>query len=569
MRILSVAKSNTMHNVKKISGSIHNKYILNLLVFLILIILPVADIYASGIDAKIREIDWFWFFYEHTEDLKGTTDVYRPFFMEAVKGDKLFQASLMPVLFWRYKDDRNDITKGFFGLYESVDYKHSGNKKDYDNGFFPLFLYGNGDKPEDKYFLLYPIGGNMHGKLGYERISPWVFPGVALFFLYPPSGLFTWRTLFYALAACIPVYTEFEFKDYSATAIFWPFITWGKGRIREDFRFLPFYAHNKKDGWYDNYQYLLLINYREMYLSDDERYTFFFFPFFGKKWSKNNRISSYTILWPFFSWGYDADTNDRSYNLPWPFIQIRDCDKPKVKSRIFFPIYGRHETSTYESMFVTPLYFRIKKEAEYFQSEYHITCIIAWYLKRDYSYNHEYYGRSWRYFKLWPLFQTEWNDSGMYSINILSLLPFRDTEGYEKLYQPFWTLFEYRVKPDGERHMGFLLRTYYQVWGDNFFKMKIPIIVSYERREESIREFTVLLGSFGYKKDNEGAYLKFLWLPIRIGEGDAKLSVNDETGFEDETVYKYMGKNSYNPWHGNLAWSCLDDKIYFQKEINF
>ena len=218
-------------------------------------------------------------------------------------------------------------------------------------------------------------------------------------------------------------------------------------------------------------------------------------------------------------------------------------------------------------MFVTPLYFRIKKEAEYYKSEYHITCIIAWYLKRDYSYEHEYYGRSWRYFKLWPLFQTEWNDSGMYSINILSLLPFRDTEGYEKLYQPFWTLFEYRVKPGGEKHLGFLLRTYYQAWGDDFFKMKIPVVVSYESRGESIKEFTVLLGSFGYEKDSEGAYLKFLWLPIRIGGGDPELSVNDEAGTEDEPVYQYMGKDSYNPWHGNLVKSDFDDKFYFKKDI--
>jgi hypothetical protein len=42
------------------------------------------------------------------------------------------------------------------------------------------------------------------------------------------------------LAALIPVYTEFEFKDYEAKAIFWPFIAWGKGDKRGDFRVLPF-----------------------------------------------------------------------------------------------------------------------------------------------------------------------------------------------------------------------------------------------------------------------------------------------------------------------------------------
>lgn len=230
-------------------------------------------------------------------------------------------------------------------------------------------------------------------------------------------------------------------------------------------------------------------------------------------------MKSYTVLWPFFSWGYDLDTNERTYNLPWPLVQIGDSDKPKMKKRIFFPFWGRYETPGYESMFVTPLFFRIRDDGERFKSEYNITCFIAWYFKRDYSFEHEYYGRSWRYFKLWPLFNVEWNDSGLYGINILSLLPFRDELGYEKLYQPFWTIFEYGEKPDGSKRMGILLRTYYQVWNKDEFKMKIPLIVNYESRSRSLKEFTLLLSSFGYEKNSDGEYLKILWIPLKIGEG--------------------------------------------------
>ena len=65
-------------------------------------------------------MDWFWFFYEHTDEIiNGDTSVYRPFYMEASDKENLFQASLMPLFFWRYKNDRNDVTKGFFGFYES------------------------------------------------------------------------------------------------------------------------------------------------------------------------------------------------------------------------------------------------------------------------------------------------------------------------------------------------------------------------------------------------------------------------------------------------------------------
>jgi len=537
------------------------------IIILLLLLTSLTDkVYSSTLKTGGKEIDWFWFFYEYTADSAYDTVVYRPFFMEANSGNNMFQASLMPLFYWRYKSEKSDVTKGFFGLYESDNYSHKKKGDDYDSGFFPLYLYGSGATEDDRYLFVYPVGGNIRGKFGYDRISPWVFPGIALFFLYPPSGIFTWQTLLWGVAALIPAYTEFEFKDYSGKAVFWPLIKWGRGDKRYDKRVFPFYAHNYKEGWYDTYSWLLLFNYREVYFKNDTRYTFFFFPFYGSKWSDSGDVSAHTVLWPFFSWGYDKKRNDRSYNLPWPFVQIRDCDRPKVRSRIFFPFYGRHNYGSNETFFVTPLYFRMKKETSTYRSAYHFSCIIAWYFKRDYSVTHEYYGNSWRYFKLWPLLQVEWNDLDMYSINILSLLPFRDTDGYEKLYQPFWTLFEYRRKPDGEKHLGILLRTYYQVWDDNYFKMKIPLIVTYEKRGETVREFSVLLNSFGYEKDSEGAYLKLFWIPLKIGEGDSSLAVVEESEelLPEDELYdeKYVKLTGFNPQHGELFDRSLDGNCF-------
>ena len=572
MKLLNISGLSLPHITVRLLGSIQKyftKCIYLIFFFTLLCILCyTGELRAETVKKKEKSIDWFWVFYEQVKYSEGITFVYRPFYLQASNKENLFQASLMPVLFWRYNNERNDVTKGFFGFYESTDYTHPDKNKDYDNGLFPLFLYGSGKDESDKYLFIYPIGGNIRGKMAYDRISPYVFPGIALFFLYPPSGFFTMQTALFALASIIPVYTEFENRDYNGTALFWPLIAWGKGDKRDDFRFLPFYAHSRKDGWYENYSYLLLVNYRELYFSDDARYTFFFFPFYGKKWSKSEKMKSYTVLWPFFSWGYDLDTNERTYNLPWPLVQIGDSDKPKMKKRIFFPFWGRYETPAYESMFVTPLYFRIKDDGENFKSEYNITCFIAWYFKRDYSFNHEYYGKTWRYFKLWPLFNVEWSDSGLYGINVLSLLPFRDTEGYEKLYQPFWTLFEYRVKPDGEKHLGFLLRTYYQVWDKDFFKMKIPVVINYESRGDKVKECTVLLSSFGYKKDNDGTYIKLLWIPLKIGEGDTALADN---GSDSDMDLFYYNEElpGYNPYHGNLAVSELQSNFYFKESINF
>jgi hypothetical protein len=89
--------------------------------------------------------------------------------------------------------------------------------------------------------------------------------------------------------------------------------------------------------------------------------------------------------------------------------------------------------------------------------------------------------------------------------------------------------------------------------------MKIPFIISYEKRRENITEFTILLGSFGYEKNRDGAYFRLLWLPIRIGEGDKDLiSQNDELHYDG-----YFSSYRFNPHHGNYANNDMNNRFYY------
>lgn len=520
-------------------------------------------LYASESRPSPDDTDWVWFFYEKTTGSGMYSVVWRPFYMNTVSPELEFDASLMPFIFTRYRTERYDRLTALLGLYNSVDYRHPDGNDDYDNGLFPIFMYGEGTAAADNYLLIFPVGGTMRGKFAYDRISPWVFPGFLLFFVYPPSGIFTTHTLLLGIASLVPVYTEFEDGEYRGTALFWPLVAWGgdESGKRKTFRILPFYSHKSKEGWYDTYSYLMLINYREIYLRDDTRYTFFFFPFYGRKWSREDRVSSHTLLWPFFSWGYDSVNNDREYNLPWPLVQIRDCDNPKIKKRIFFPFYGRYTAKNYESFFVTPLYFRITDSSADLTASYNVSVFLFWYFKRDYQYMHEFYGRSWRYFKIWPLMHVEWSDSGFYSLNVLSLLPFRDAEGYERMYQPFWSLFEYRVKPDGVKHLGVLMRTYYQVWSEHYTKIKIPLLLDYTSREGMVTRFCTLARAFGYESEIDATYMRVLWIPFRIGRGTGMPAVEGagEGGDKAEDIYADL---YFNTWHGDFHGGSMDCNIY-------
>jgi hypothetical protein len=95
--------------------------------------------------------------------------------------------------------------------------------------------------------------------------------------------------------------------------------------------------------------------------------------------------------------------------------------------------------------------------------------------------------------------------------------------------------------------------------------MKVPVIVNYEKRGETVKEFTILCSSFGYQRDGDGAYLKLLWIPLKIGEGDKTLADNEE--YPDIDIYGGKGMSGYNMFHANLAANSLEGKAYFKMDF--
>lgn len=463
-----------------------------------------------------RSLDWWWVFYEREESPTDSIKVIRPFYLANVPSEgKAFYASLIPVIWWAYETPRNYEWQSLVGLIHSVDYTHSNGVRDYDFGLFPFFYYGSSPDERDRYCLIWPFGGTIKGKLGQDRITTYLFPGVFLFFVFPPAFPPTLITTAVLIASFIPLYVEYESRDYRAWGIFWPLIQRGKSESRDDFRLLPFYTHNYKRGAYDNFSYLLLINFSTVFMKNDEQHTFFFLPFYGRRWNTSGRVDASTLLWPFFSWGFNQGSGSFELNFPWPLLQIMDSQRPLIKKRIFFPFFGRYRYEEREFLFITPLYVSLKTEMKNFRSEYHITSLIFWYFTREYlDKPSPQYGSQWKYIKLWPLFQYESDDRDNISFTTLSLLPWRDPDGYERLYQPFWTLFEYRRMYDGERRMGFLFRLYYQRWNENFFFIKIPLLFSYGSENGRIRELSFLISMFSYERGEAGTRYRIFWIPF-------------------------------------------------------
>ncbi|MBN2041850.1 MAG: hypothetical protein JW864_17575 [Spirochaetes bacterium] len=503
--------------------------------FLFLFLLFSRELYSG----PVYSFDWYWVFYEEEQKDNYSNFTFRPFFLRNIEnGKKIYEASLPPVVYWKYERPGKSEWKSLFGLVGSLDYTHKSGIKDYDFGIFPFLLYGNSPDPRDRYLHIWPFGGTIKGKLAQDKITAYTFPGFLLFFIFPPAFPPTWTTIAVALASLMPAYVEYQSRDYKAFGVLWPLIQRGTSPVRDDIRILPFYAHNYKKDYYDNYSVLMLFNYQQQFFKDDTEKTFFAFPFYGRRWNQSSTRGSGTLFWPFFSWGYDKKRGNSELNFPWPLVQIQTCRKPRIRKRIFFPFYGKYEYEDTETFFLTPLHFSLKKRRENFESEYYVNLFIVWYFKREYKNEPSpIYGSSWRYFKIWPLFQYEYDDRNNLSFNFLSLLPFRDPEGYEKMYQPFWTLFEYRRFETGEKRLGLLLRLYYQQWSNDFFRVKVPLLLSWGSHDSSFNNLSFmdylsllcynndeqgkylgfLFSMFSYCNDSDGNYIRIFWIPLNIG----------------------------------------------------
>ncbi|HNR89320.1 MAG TPA: hypothetical protein PKM65_13340 [Spirochaetota bacterium] len=520
---------------------------------LIFIAVAIVSLRSGAFGAQ--SYDWWWVFYEHESTKRFVSDTVRPFFLRNTYGDRVFEASLMPIVYWKYKTPRTTEWKSLFGLVDSVDHRHRSGLHDYDFAFFPFLYWGHSSDQKENYFMFWPFGGRVYNKLGQDRIDTVLFPGFALFFLYPPTWPVSWTTLGILVLSFIPLYVDYENRQYQAWGILWPLIQRGANPKRDDVRVLPFYAHSYKKDRYDAYNVLLLFNYTKVYLRDDVQKTLFVLPFYGRRWNESDKVNSSTLLWPFFSWGYDRGSGAFEVNFPWPLVQYHDSLSPFVKKRIFFPFYGLYEREHQRTRFITPLYISLQKFNRRLESEYNFYALIFWHFKRDYKLaSSPVYGKSWRYWKLWPLFQYEYDDRGNVAFNMLSILPFRDPDGYERLYQPFWTLFEYRRLADGEKRLGLLLRLYYQRWGDDFLYIKVPFLISYGRAHGRITELSVLLSMFAYVNDERGRYVRLFWIPV--GLGGAAIAVDGAANTPT------LGATAWAPGGG------FDDDIVFHRGVD-
>jgi hypothetical protein len=426
----------------------------------------------------------FWFLYEK-EIRKGQEEkIFRPFF--SIYNENLsahtYRTSLYPIY---YSEKTNHWSKWTFLFFFSHDSTlHDDTGDDTDLVLSPLFQWGRGDTNKDRYVAFFPFYGKFRSKLSWGEIN---------FILFP-------------------LYVDWQHKEFKARSFLYPLFMWGNSDIRSEFRLFPFYSKKAHIGKFEHYTVLWpFIQWGRDFMDKKEPSSYsLFFPFYNFKESQFGNMRSRAFFWlpilgSLFGYGYDRKTGEVSYNFLFFIFQYGYANNRDTRKHIFFPFYGYSNFASKSFRFITPFYINLQTDTYGVKSD--LTYLIPFFI-----YNTKFFVKEERedsYFKFWPLFRYHNDSEGNTSFNFFSPLPVRSTS-FERIWDPIFSLFEYKKFINGEKRLSLFMRLYTQRTNEKEFHMYIPLLLDLSLEEEG-NSFEILYGLIGYKKEEEKKTLHLLW----------------------------------------------------------
>jgi len=348
---------------------------------------------------------------------------------------------------------------------------------------FPV-LFGGSDPKTGAYFAVFPLGGKLKGLLGRSEIRFLAFP------LYSDSkmdnGRRAWNVLFPLIAKTASPYSRSS-------------------------RVLPFFMRYKVKGEPAGYSVLWPFVHFSGRPAEGEtrRSRFMLWPLFG--WDNTPDARSFTMLWPFFSFGRRGDES-WEYIAPWPFF--RRTHKPKLDRVQFWPFYGRVTRPNIKRSYIAwPFYGHSIVDGKLERCEE----TRSWPFYRDTIKHEKDTSVKDRSTILWPLFQYHGRNDGENGssggFSTLSLLWFRDPDGFDRNWSVFWKLFEYTWEAGGRRSTRFIWRLYRHDRGPDGRRVQLGPLASY-RRDSDGRRLSLLMGLFEYGSMHGRRHVRLLYLPL-------------------------------------------------------
>lgn len=321
--------------------------------------------------------------------------------------------SAIPLIFSATWTDHNDIPDT------------DGEDMDSDIHLWPFLAMGYGDKDEDDYFAVAPLGGVTKGVLGKKRITWFGFP--------------------------YPVYANVEDRAYESHHVLFPFINWVDGPQNEGFRVLPFYAHYERKGvrgdpiYEKTWIMWPFFTWSRSGLNEAvPTETLFLFPFYGRTWSKD--YASLSIMWPFFKYEERTDEKGRmSWELraPFPFFQI--AEGPEHWKFDLWPFFGVKARKGYSrTFFMWPMgrLESMETSDKTFSGQWLLP--LYWRTRWDYLES----GQSEERVRVFPF--VHYRKLKDTSVDVSAISPWVfDDPGFERIFHPFFRFYRYHRDADG------------------------------------------------------------------------------------------------------------------------
>ena len=373
---------------------------------------------------------------------------------------------------------------------------------DRDFMLFPFLWWGRGKSDHDRYFALFPLGGQIDDFATFAQI------GFVLFPLY-----------YYAKKEVPSPETPETFENIT------PLIGWIHGGPRAgSVHVLPLFGHWKWDGKYDKWSILWPIFWWQRNRLDtrDPSTDIAVWPLFGLE--KSERMRFLTLLWPFFRFRIEQVGEETYFHddFLWPLYRkehARDHDYFTL-----FPFYSHYVGRDLESeCFAIPLFWkRTTTSSAWTKKTFDAVPLIHWERKQW----NERAGETAATrraddsaFRLWPLFSVA-DEQGAHEVKVPALLPL-DVDPYtgdfEANWGPWYELWHTRREADGSASGSALLRLFDWEQRDERSRFSLPLVYSYDRsgRDEAERtHHSLLLGLFRFGGGAGGPELKVLGLPL-------------------------------------------------------
>ncbi len=234
-------------------------------------------------------------FFKNPAPEGGTYRGFRPLYLRRDNAEGAFAESTFLYPLFITRQSGNYRTWSVFNLinHSGPSTPEAGDIEPKSFDVWPFYFSRNTGSPESSYHGLFPIGGQIRGRFGYDRLS-WVI---------------------------FPLYWKSERAGVTTVSTPWPILKRSEGNGHHGFALWPLFGYAEKPGAYRNRYYLWPLIYKnESRLSDAQpKVQKGFLPFYTQDRSAD--LISENYVWPFF--GYTDRVAPKRYHEVryfWPLL---------------------------------------------------------------------------------------------------------------------------------------------------------------------------------------------------------------------------------------------------------